>query len=153
MDLSTYAPLAGFVLASALAAAPGIVFRPGAWYAGLAKPSWCPPSWLFGPVWTLLYVMIAVAGWLVWRADGFGLPLALFAVQLVLNALWSCLFFGLRRPDLAFADIVALCLAIAATIAAFVPVSGLAAALLVPYGLWVGFALLLNLSVWRLNAR
>ena len=124
------------------------------WYPTLVRPSWTPPNWLFGPVWTALYTAMAVAAWLVWRRGGWSeqrLALTLFFVQLTLNAAWSWLFFGLRRPGLAFAEIVVLWLAIAATIYLFQRASMLAAGLLVPYLLWVTFASALNFTLWRLN--
>ncbi len=133
----------------------GAVFMPGDWYAALRKPAWNPPGWLFGPVWTTLYTMMAVAAWLVWKRGGFVFqrrPLALFLGQLVLNAAWTPLFFGLHRPGMAFAVIILLWLAIAATLVAFRPVSRAAAWLLVPYLAWVGFAAVLNGTLWRLNA-
>jgi translocator protein len=136
------------------AAAVGSQFPPGAWYQALAKPAWNPPSWVFGPVWTALYAMMGVAAWMVWRERGFAgarLALGLFLAQLGLNALWSWLFFGLRRPGLALAEIVALWLLIAATIAAFRPVRRAAALLLAPYLAWVTFAAALNYTLWRLN--
>lgn len=126
----------------------------GDWYATLNKPSWNPPNWVFGPVWTALYIGMAVAAWLVWRKNGLAdawLPLLLFGLQLFLNAAWSALFFGMRSPGIAFADIVLLSIAILATIVAFGRVSSLAAALLVPYLAWVSFATTLNWSIWRLN--
>jgi translocator protein len=132
----------------------GSRFMPGEWYAGLVKPSWNPPSSVFAPVWTTLYVLMGVAAWLVWRQVGFaGAPVALglFALQLVLNAAWSYLFFGLHQPAVAFVDIVALWLAILATTVAFWRVSGPAGVLLLPYLCWVGFASALNLQLWRLN--
>lgn len=147
----------GLVLWIVAAAAAGFVgsrFMPGEWYAELAKPSWNPPSAVFGPVWSTLYLMMGVAAWLVWRKVGWaGAPLALglFALQLVLNALWSYLFFGLHQPALAFVDIVLLWLAILATTAAFWRVSTPAAVLLLPYLCWVTFAGALNLQLWRLN--
>ncbi len=125
------------------------------WYGQLAKPSWTPPSWLFGPVWTVLYLSMAVAVWLVWRDRGLtGAPvaMALFVGQLVLNAAWSAIFFGLRMPGAAFVEIVALWLAILGTAWAFwrqVPAAGW---LLVPYQAWVTFAAALNFAIWRLNA-
>ncbi|WP_062114181.1 TspO/MBR family protein [Aureimonas sp. AU40] len=144
--------LVGFVLFSALIAASGIVFRPGTWYRTLVKPSWTPPNRAFPIVWSVLYLLIAVSGWLVWREAGFVLiPFCLFVVQMVLNFLWSMLFFGRKRPDLAFLDITLLALAIAANILAFWPHSHAAALLLVPYLAWVCIAGALNLSVWRLN--
>jgi tryptophan-rich sensory protein len=129
-------------------------FEPGAWYADLGKPPWTPPAWVFGPVWTLLYVMMAVAASLVWNRRELKIArmgIALFALQLVLNGLWTWIFFGLQSPGLAFADIVLLWLAIAATIAAFWSVNPLAGALLVPYLAWVTFAALLNFVIWQTN--
>ncbi len=154
MAVESVLSLLVFVLACAAAATPGIAFRPGAWYRALAKPPWCPPDWLFAPVWLVLYVSVAVAGWLVWRKaglDGAGVALLVYTVQLVLNGFWSTLFFGLRRPDLAFAEVVCLSLSILATIALFYPIDTTAAWILIPYAAWVGFAAMLNLSIWRLN--
>jgi len=125
------------------------------WYVALAKPSWTPPSWLFGPVWTVLYLLMGLAAWLVWRKGGFAAataPLALFLVQLALNATWSVLFFGLRRPGLAFGEIVLLWCFILATTIAFWSRRAAAAYLMLPYLGWVSFALALNLSIWRLNS-
>lgn len=131
------------------------MFRPGPWYEGLRKPRWRPPNSLFGPVWLILFIMIAVSGWLVWREVGlWGAPVAfaVYGVQLVLNFCWSAISFGLRRLDWAAAEMAALWLAIAANIAVFAPISAMAAALLAPYLLWVSFALLLNVTLWRMNA-
>ena len=128
---------------------------PGEWYASLKKPSWNPPGWIFGPVWSVLYQMMAVAAWLVWGRGGWSKqrrPLFVFLAQLALNALWTPLFFGWHRPGLAFAEIVLLWLAIAATMVAFRPVSRFAAWLLAPYLAWVSFAAVLNFTLWRLNA-
>ncbi|CAN5868690.1 tryptophan-rich sensory protein [soil metagenome] len=134
------------------AAAIGAQFTPGDWYADLAKPSWNPPSWLFAPVWTALYGMMAVAAWLVWRSSAaVRTALALFAFQLMLNAAWSWLFFGLKRPDLAFADIVLVWFAILATTAAFFRIRTAAGILMLPYLFWVSFATALNYAIWRLN--
>jgi len=144
-----------FLAVSFAVAASGMLFRPGEWYAELTKPSWTPPSWLFGPVWTVLYLMIAIAGWLVWRsAAGARLvwPLALFGTQMAFNGLWSAFFFGLHRIDLALVDITLLWLSIAGTIVAFARLQTSAAVLLVPYLLWVSFAAVLNFSIWRLNS-
>jgi tryptophan-rich sensory protein len=124
------------------------------WYAELKRPVWTPPNWLFGPVWTALYLMMGVAGWLVWRqagVSGAAWALALFGLQLALNVLWAILFFGMRSPGVAFGEIVVLWVAIAGTLAAFWRVSPTAGVLLVPYLLWVSFATALNLSIWRLN--
>jgi translocator protein len=124
------------------------------WYAALHKPSWNPPNRVFGPVWTLLYLLMAVAAWLVWRTAGWPAArpaLGMFAVQLALNVGWSLVFFGLHRPDWALVEIVALWGAILATLLLFRPISPLAAFLLAPYLLWVSFASVLNFAVWRLN--
>lgn len=122
------------------------------WYAGLAKPTWNPPNWLFGPVWTFLYISMAVAAWLVWRQGGlWQWALALFAVQLTLNAAWSWLFFGFHLPGAAFIEVVALLVAIAATTVAFWPKSMAAGILMLPYLAWVAFATVLNFTIWRLN--
>lgn len=143
--------LLGFFAAVALVAGSGILFKPGAWYESLKRPSWRPPNWAFGPAWTVLYAMIAVAGWLVWRKVGFGPALLVYAVQLLLNAGWSAVFFGLRRPGLALGELTLLWLSIIATIAAFLPIDALAAGLLLPYLAWVTFAGALNRSIWRMN--
>jgi benzodiazapine receptor len=146
--------LAAALLACFAAAAVGALFPPGEWYLGLERPLLTPPGWVFGPVWTTLYTLMAVAAWLVWRARGLAGargPLALFAIQLVLNAAWSPLFFGAHALGWALVEITALWLAIAATLAAFGRVRPLAAALLAPYLAWVSLALWLNLGFWRLN--
>ena len=147
--------LAGWLLVCFAAGGIGSFFMPDAWYAAINKPTWNPPGWLFGPVWSALYAMMAVAAWLVWRQGGFAMqrrPLGVFFVQLALNSLWSPLFFGLHSPGLAFAEIILLWAAIATTITVFRRVHGVAALLLVPYLLWVSFASLLNFTLWRLNS-
>ncbi len=121
------------------------------WYPSLVKPSWRPPNWLFGPVWTVLYIMIGVAGWLVWKAGNSGTALTLWGGQLLLNLAWSVLFFGARSPLLGLIDIAFLWLAIAATIFAFSFRSRLAAFLMVPYLCWVSFASALNAAIFMLN--
>lgn len=154
MNFASLFPFFGFLLVSLAAASSGIVFKPGPWYRRLEKPSWTPPNRMFPIVWAVLYLAIAASGWLVWRKVGFAfVPTALFAVQYALNFLWSPLFFGLRRPDLAFLDIALLWLAVAACILAVLPVDTLAALLLVPYLAWLTVAAALNLSVWRRNRR
>jgi benzodiazapine receptor len=123
-------------------------------YASLEKPRWAPPARLFGPVWTLLYMSMAVAAWLVWRERGWARargPLGLFVAQLAFNALWSWLFFGWHRGALAFTDILVLLALIVATLVAFARIRRLAAWLLAPYLAWVSFATLLNYSVWQRN--
>ncbi|MFM1770034.1 MAG: hypothetical protein RJA22_2563 [Verrucomicrobiota bacterium] len=145
----------GWVLACFAAAASGALFMPGAWYASITKPSWNPPSWLFGPVWTTLYVLMATAAWLVWRQGGFAAqkrPLGWFLAQLVLNAAWTPLFFGLHWMGVALAEMLLLWAAILITLLAFRPLSRAAAWLLVPYLAWVSFAAVLNFTLWRLNA-
>ncbi|MFN4142710.1 TspO/MBR family protein [Aestuariivirga sp.] len=122
------------------------------WYRTLAKPSWTPPDWLFGPVWTLLYIMMAVAAWLVWKTrDRIGPAMALFAVQLALNLAWSFLFFGARSPGLAFIELVMLWVAVLLTMLAFFGRSTAAGLLFVPYLAWVSFAGALNFAIWTLN--
>jgi tryptophan-rich sensory protein len=146
------AALAGFIALVVLAALIGSAFQPSDWYAALRKPPLTPPNWIFGPVWSFLYLCIAVAAWLVWRARrGATTPLALWASQLLLNGLWSLLFFGLHRPGLALLELAILLALVVATTAAFFRVRSLAGALLVPYVLWVGFAIYLNAGIWYLN--
>ena len=125
------------------------------WYAMLAKPALNPPSWIFGPVWTMLYILMGIAAFLVWRkgwnSKGVKTALSLFGLQLVLNALWSIIFFGLHNPAWALVDIIAMWIVIVATIAVFARISRSAAWLLAPYIAWVSFALYLNYAIWRLN--
>ena len=125
------------------------------WYPTLVKPSFNPPAWVFGPVWTLLYIMMGVAAFLVWRqglvAEGARLALAAFVIQLVLNGLWSILFFGLQTPGWALVEIILLWLAIVATLVLFWRVVPAAGVLLIPYLAWVSFATVLNASLWWLN--
>ena len=146
--------LAGWIALTFCAALTGFFIQPAGYYASLAKPSWSPPAWVFGPVWTALYLMIAVAAWLVWRQGGWRAqraPLSLYLLQLALNALWTPVFFGLRSPGLALVVIVSLGAAIVLTGRAFRPVSRVASWLLVPYLAWVVFAAALNFSIWRLQ--
>lgn len=124
------------------------------WYTTLNKPSFTPPNWVFGPVWTGLYVLMGVAAWRVWcnaRPHQARAPLTLFALQLALNLAWSVVFFGAHRVGGAVAVVVSLVAAILATVVAFRRIDGLAALLLVPYALWVAFATALNIAVWRMN--
>ncbi len=127
----------------------------GGWYQTLVKPSWNPPAWLFGPVWSALYLMMAVAAWIVWRGHGWSAArtaLIWFGIQLALNVLWSFLFFGMQRPGLAFAEIVALWISIVATCFAFQAKSRTAAIMLAPYLAWTSFAVILNFAIWRINS-
>ncbi len=149
--MQRWGSLAAFLLVTFAVAGFAAQFEPGAWYQEIRKPGFTPPSWVFGPAWTLLYTAMAVAAWMVWRAVGWGAELALWALQLALNGAWSWLFFGLHQPSLALAEIVLLWLAIAATLAAFWRVRLAAGVLLVPYLAWVSFAAMLNASIWLLN--
>lgn len=146
--------LAVFLLLSFSAAAIGSAFPPGEWYDAIAKPSWTPPGWLFGPVWTLLYVLIAVAGWRVWmqvRGPSRRPLLVVWSLQMALNAAWSWLFFGLREPALALANILCMLALIGVFIGMAWRPQRLAASLFVPYAAWVAFASALNASIWWLN--
>jgi benzodiazapine receptor len=126
------------------------------WYATLAKPSFTPPNGVFPVVWTILFVMMAVAAWLVWRISGDGgekkTALVWFAIQLIINVLWSFAFFGMHSPSLGLGVIMALIVAIVITIVYFDRLSRAAALMLVPYVLWVGFAAALNFAIWLLNS-
>jgi tryptophan-rich sensory protein len=126
------------------------------WYPTLVKPWFNPPSWVFGPVWTILYFLMGVAAYLVWRKgleeSGVKTALVLFSIQLGLNGIWSLLFFGMHSPCLAMIEIVLLWCAIVATLIAFLKQSKAAGVLLIPYWAWVSFAVLLNFSLWTLNA-
>lgn len=148
--------LVGWLLLTFAAAALGAFASAdaGAFYSKLSRPFWAPPGWLFGPVWSVLYALMAVSAWWVWRARGFTgarSALVLFIVQLAANALWSWLFFVWHQGGLAFAEVLVLWCLIAATVISFWRISTLAAALLVPYLAWVTFASVLTFAVWRLN--
>jgi translocator protein len=147
--------LVGWLALCFAASGTAVFVSVNGWYASLLKPSWNPPAWVFGPVWTLLYAMMAVAVWLVWREGGWkeqGRALGLFLLQWLLNALWTPLFFGMHRPGLAFAEIILLWLALAATLVSFWRVRKLAGVLLMPYLAWVSLAAALNFAIWRLNS-
>ncbi|MCB1122566.1 MAG: tryptophan-rich sensory protein [Verrucomicrobiae bacterium] len=148
--------LIGWLAVSFAASAVGAVasIQAKSFYGQLVQPAWAPPSGVFGPVWTILYTMMGIAAWLVWRSGGFSPNrnvLVLFLLQLALNALWSWLFFAWYRGALAFADILVLWVLILATLIAFWRVRPLAGILLIPYLLWVSFAAVLNYAVWQLN--
>lgn len=155
--MNDIAGLAAFVLVCLAVAGVGGVVTAGAvrtWYPGLRKPSWNPPSWLFGPVWSALYLVMAFAAWLIWRTRDVSdvtTALGLFGVQLALNLLWSLIFFGLRRPGWALGEIALLWVSIVATVLAFSMNDPIAAALLLPYLAWVTFASVLNGAIFRLN--
>ena len=146
--------LLGWLSAAFVTAAVGAVASVDAasFYAQLSKPSWAPPAWVFGPVWTVLYGLMGIAAWLVWRSPApKRAALTLFAAQLAANALWSWLFFAWHRGALAAVEILVLLALIVAMIVAFWRSSRLAAWLLVPYLLWVSFASVLTWTVWRSN--
>jgi benzodiazapine receptor len=149
-----------FVVLALAVGALGATFSPGLsatarqWYAALAKPEWLPPQNWFLPVWVILYVMMGTAAWLIWRERyhrGRSTAIAAYALQLLLNALWPPLFFGLRNLDAGLFDIIALWLAIGWTLREFARVRAAAALLLVPYFLWVTLAAAMNLALWKLN--
>lgn len=147
-----------FVIISEAAGGAGSVFTTGAianWYASLERPSFTPPNWIFGPVWTTLYFLMGIAAYLVFN-EGFSkkevkLALSVFAVQLILNVLWSFIFFGLKSPGLALFEIIVLWFSILTTIVIFYRISKPASFLLVPYLLWTTFAALLNVAIFKLN--
>ena len=156
--MNTYFSLALSILLSLAAGAIGSVFTYSeipTWYASLVRPDIAPPNWIFGPVWTTLYILMGTAAWLVWKADAVRTAkrraLLVYALQLALNTLWSFIFFGMHALGLALVEICALWLAIAATIYFFYPISRTAASLLVPYIAWVSFASFLNYTLWMMN--
>ncbi len=142
----TFLPFLGLV---SLASLTGAIFRPGDWYKQLDKPGWTPPGWLFPVAWTVLYVLMAYAAWRVWDRAGLSLALGVWMVQLVFNAGWLAVFFGMRRPALALAELAALWLLIAVMIVAFARIDPIAALLLAPYIAWVSFAGALNADIVR----
>lgn len=156
-DRQSWLSLVPFVLACFAAAAVGAGatrLSVRTWYPALHRPAWAPPNWIFTPVWTTLYLMMALSAWLIWRDSPWTAArpaLVLFTAQLILSALWSVLFFGLQRPGPAFAEILLLFTMIVATTVAFLPLSFLAAWLLLPYAVWVAVAAYLNFRIWQLN--
>jgi tryptophan-rich sensory protein len=154
MEWSDAFALLVFVVLCLGAASMGAIFTPGQWYEELDRPPWRPPNWLFPPAWAVLFCTIATAGWWIWRYAPPGeqtIPLAWWGVQLVLNAGWSPIFFGLRRPGLAFKEVLVFWTAILGTIIAFHGAYPPAAYLLLPYLAWVTFAAVLNHAMWRRN--
>ncbi len=157
IDMTTTMEIAGAVgwlIVTFGAAAIGARFLPDAWYRALKKPSWNPPDQVFGPVWTLLYLLMAAAAWLIWRKFGIAeavVPLGFFILQLALNAGWSWLFFGRHEPRAAFIDLCLLWVTILITLILFLGRVALAGVLLLPYLAWVSFAGALNWTVWKLN--
>ena len=151
MTVSSILVLLVFFAVTAAAAVFGAVFQPGSWYQTLIKPGWTPPNWLFGPVWTVLYIMIAIAGWLVWREQGLSFVLAVWMGQLILNGAWSWIMFDQHQIGSAFADIVLLWFAIVLFAVLAWPVSPTASLLFIPYLAWASYAGALNFAIWRLN--
>lgn len=146
--------LVGWIALSLGAGLFGSQFMPGAWYAALDRPPWTPPNWLFGPVWTTLYVLMGIAAWRVWlRRDTSSVrgALAMFLVQLVLNALWSWIFFGLHMTGVAAIEIAVMLVAIIITTILFWRIDRIAGLLLTPYIVWVSYATALNISIWLRN--
>jgi tryptophan-rich sensory protein len=141
-----------FAALVAITASVGAQFEPGAWYEQLTKPAWNPPNRVFAPVWTALYIAIAVAGWLTWRrSQRLNLALAAWGLQLIANGLWSWLFFGLHEPGLALIDIVVLLALIVCFIALARRHSVAASWLFAPYAVWIAYAASLNLAIWQAN--
>ena len=148
MDWTIFIILFG---ACAAAATTGAMFQPGAWYDSLDKPDWTPPDWVFPVAWSTLYVAMCIAGARVSGAEGAGIALAFWALQIALNTLWTPIFFGLRRMRAALAVIAALWLAVAACMVTHFRIDTIAGLLFAPYLLWVTIAAALNTSVWRRN--
>ena len=147
----TYAPLILISAIMMVCAATGAIFKPGDWYRSLNKPSWTPPNWMFPVVWTVLYIMIAYAGWLVWQTSGASTPMLFWTLQAVFNGLWSYFFFSRKRMDLALADVAMLWVAIVGFIVTAFPISQTAALLFVPYLIWVTIASALNATMIAVN--
>ena len=144
----------GWLLLVFLAAWVGSRFLPDDWYRGINKPIWNPPNWLFAPVWTVLYLLMALSAWLVWRQFGFQgaiLPLTVFILQLAMNSAWTWPFFGRHRLDLALVEILAFWFVLVATVVSFWSRLPAAGAILLPYLLWVSFAAFLNFTIWMMN--
>ena len=148
ISIRSHLSLVSFLVVTFAAAAIGTQFTPGPWYESLEKPLWNPPNWIFAPVWSIFYAMMAVAAWLVWRRlRTLGWPINLWLAQLGLNSMWSWFFFGLQRPGLAALEIIVLLATILTTVFAFFQTHRPAGLLLVPYAAWVTFASVLNLSI------
>lgn len=154
INLQQSLALVGWCALCLATASTGFFVSTDGWYMALQKPTWNPPAWIFGPVWTVLYLMMGVAAWLVWREGGWKTrqwPLGLFLIQLLLNAIWTPVFFRMHQIGLALANIALLWLLLGATLIAFWRVKIPAGLLLVPYLAWVSFASFLNFTLWRMN--
>ena len=150
--MTPYLSLLVFVGLVGVAAITGAMFPTGDWYEGLNRPSWTPPNWLFPIAWTILYVMIAVAGWRVWKVDGIGAAVVVWAIGLALNAAWSWTMFGEHQIGWALAVLIAMWISIVVFIWLAWPLDRMAAYLYLPYLVWVSFAGALNLYIWKANA-
>lgn len=151
--MAAYLSLIPFLVVVFGAALTGAFFMPGEWYKSLNKPTWTPPDWLFAPAWTVLYIMIAVAGWLVWQTQGWGAALIVWSANLIFNAAWSWLMFGRRQIGIALIDALAMLLTIMAFVALTRSATPIAALLFLPYLAWVAFASALNYSILIKNRR
>lgn len=146
--------LIGWITISSMAGIFGAQFEPGQWYQLLQKPVWTPPDWIFPVVWPVLYILMGIAAWLVWKMESTSLtqsPFIAFYVQLILNALWSWLFFGMHTIGLALFEIALLWVAVCSTVILFWKKNQAAGLLLIPYVLWISFAFALTASIWQLN--
>ncbi len=140
-----------FLVLVGAAATTGGLFKPGPWYETLVKPSWTPPNWLFPIAWTVLYTMIAIAGWRVWQAEGLGAALTVWGIGLVLNMAWSWLMFGRQDIGLALVDLILMWISIVIFIVLAMPIDRTAALLFAPYLVWVSYAGALNFVIWKWN--
>ncbi len=149
--MQSYMSAAAFALVTLAAAAVGSIFMPGAWYESLAKPWWTPPNWVFPPAWTVLYILIAIAGYRVFMQQGLGPAVIVWGISLVFNAAWSYIMFGQHQIGWAVVDVIAMWLSIVTFIVLAWPVDRTAALLFLPYLAWVTYAAALNIQIWRLN--
>jgi translocator protein len=149
--MSQYVSLFAFFVIVAAAATTGALYTTGPWYEALTKPWWTPPNWLFPIAWTILYFMIAIAGWRVWQAQGIGPALVVWGIGLALNTAWSWLMFGRHEIGLAMVDVTLMWMSIVAFIVLALPVDRTAALLFAPYLVWVSYAAALNFVIWRWN--
>jgi tryptophan-rich sensory protein len=149
--MSYYLPLGAFIALVFVAASSGALFQPGEWYASLNKPSWTPPNWLFPVAWSVLYLLIAIAGWKVWQVEGIKTALIVWGISLLINMSWSYIMFERKEIGLALVDLILLWISIVAFMVLAWPVSQTATYLFIPYLMWVSIAGALNFSVWRLN--
>ena len=150
-DVSHWQSFLPFLAIVSAVAVSGAVFMPGDWYKSLDKPTWTPPDWLFAPAWTVLYLMIAIAGWLIWQSEGIGLTLGLWVANLIFNAVWSWLMFGRLQIGAALADVVPMLVTIIGFVALAWSSNQTTALLFLPYLAWVAFATALNYAIFQRN--